>query len=66
MEVLLPVEAFGRMQIGMHGDLTAEGFAGRHSATVKVVDRVFDAASGTFGVQLELPNPGSKLGPVIK
>jgi hypothetical protein len=29
---------------------------GRYSATVKVVDRVIDAASGTFGVRLELPN----------
>ena len=26
-------------------------------ATVTVVDRVLDAASGTFGVRLALPNP---------
>jgi hypothetical protein len=25
-------------------------------ATVKIVDRVIDARSGTFGVRLELPN----------
>ena len=61
VEVLLPVEAFGKMQIGMHGEVVAEGFAGRQTATVKVVDRVFDAASGTFGVRLELSNPGGKL-----
>jgi multidrug efflux pump subunit AcrA (membrane-fusion protein) len=30
-------------------------------AKVTVVDRVVDAASGTFGVRLELPNPGYKL-----
>ena len=30
-------------------------------ATVTVVDRVFDAASGTFGVRLELPNPDGAL-----
>jgi len=28
---------------------------------VTVVDRVFDAASGTFGVRLELPNRQRKL-----
>jgi hypothetical protein len=28
---------------------------------VTVVDRVVDAASGTFGVRLELPNPDYKL-----
>jgi hypothetical protein len=28
---------------------------------VTVVDRVFDAASSTFGVRLELPNPDYSL-----
>jgi hypothetical protein len=28
---------------------------------VKVVDRVIDAASGTFGVRLELPNRNGKV-----
>ena len=28
----------------------------RHTATVKVIDRLLDAASGTFGVRLELAN----------
>ena len=35
--------------------------SGRYTATVKVIDRVMDAASGTFGVRMELPNPGLKL-----
>ena len=30
-------------------------------ARVTVVDRVVDAASGTFGVRLELPNPDYRL-----
>jgi hypothetical protein len=30
---------------------------GRYQSTVSMVDRVVDAASGTFGVQIELPNP---------
>lgn len=61
VEVLLPVQAFGKMRAGMVGEVTAEGFSERHTATVKLVDRVFDAASGTFGVRLELPNPEGKL-----
>jgi len=32
-----------------------------YPAKVIVVDRVFDSASGTFGVRLELPNPGNQL-----
>jgi len=30
---------------------------GAHEARVVIVDRLLDAASGTFGVRLELPNP---------
>jgi hypothetical protein len=30
---------------------------GVYTAVVKIVDTVIDAASGTFGVRLELPNP---------
>ena len=30
--------------------------AGRSPATITVVDSVFDSASGTFGVRLDLPN----------
>jgi len=32
-----------------------------YGAKVTVVDRVVDAASGTFGVRLELPNPNYRL-----
>lgn len=32
-------------------------FSGVYRATVSVVDPVIDAASGTFGVRLEVPNP---------
>jgi hypothetical protein len=32
-----------------------------HVATVGIVDRVIDAASGSFGVQLELPNPEHRI-----
>lgn len=61
VEVLLPMESFRKVQIGTQVGVTAEGISGNHSATVRVVDRVADAASGTIGVRLELPNPGGKL-----
>jgi RND family efflux transporter MFP subunit len=56
VEVVLPLDAYGKLRVGMTGQVTPEGLGGKHSALVKVVDRVFDAASGTFGVRLELPN----------
>jgi RND family efflux transporter MFP subunit len=58
VEVILPSSAFGRIQVGMRAAVVPE-FPGDtvHVAPVTVVDRVVDAASGTFGVRLELPNP---------
>jgi membrane fusion protein, multidrug efflux system len=34
---------------------------GSYNAVVSIVDAVFDAASGTFGVRLNLPNPDYRL-----
>jgi RND family efflux transporter MFP subunit len=57
VEVILPMEAYGKVEVGMTGAVTPESIGGRYTATVKVVDRVLDAASGTFGVRLEMSNP---------
>jgi multidrug efflux pump subunit AcrA (membrane-fusion protein) len=38
-----------------------QSIGGRHVATVKIVDKVIDAASGTFVARLELPNPTNAL-----
>jgi RND family efflux transporter MFP subunit len=57
VEVLLPIEAHGKVRRGMIAEVVPRVPAGvRHRATVKVIDTVFDAGSGTFGVRLELPN----------
>lgn len=57
VEVILPVALYGKIKIGQRAQIMPEQpVGGRHAATVKVVDRVIDAASGTFGVRLELPN----------
>jgi len=40
----------------MAGLVTPEGLQGRYPASVTVVDSIFDAASGMFGVRLEMKN----------
>jgi RND family efflux transporter MFP subunit len=62
VEVLLPVSAYGSVKIGTPVEVIPEIPSGaRYKAKVKVVDRVLDAASGTFGVRLELANPQRRL-----
>lgn len=62
VEVVLPVEAFGKVKVGARVDVMPDvPIGGKHTAVVSVVDRVFDAASGTFGVRLTLPNPQRKI-----
>lgn len=58
VEIVLPVKWFHSIKIGMRAKVFPEApVGGQYLAIVKVVDRVIDAASGTFGVRLELPNP---------
>ena len=58
----MPVEAYGKVKPGLQIDVAPEIPEGmRYRATVKVVDRLLDSASGTFGVRLELPNPKYEL-----
>ena len=62
IEVLLPASKFGSIKTGMKARVTPESpLEGSYTAEVKVVDRVVDASSGTFGVRLELPNPDNRL-----
>ena len=62
VEVIVPVAQLGRLSVGMRAEVMPEApVNGVYAARITVVDRVVDAASGTFGVRLELPNPGYKL-----
>jgi RND family efflux transporter MFP subunit len=62
VEVVVPNELFGMIKPGMSGDIFMEPLLhGGFKARVVVVDRVIDAGSGTFGVRLELANPGNKI-----
>jgi RND family efflux transporter MFP subunit len=56
VEVVLPLAAYGKLKNGASAEVIPEGLGGRYGATVVVIDSVFDSASGTFGVRLELPN----------
>ncbi len=67
VEVVLPVGMYGKIKRGDKVSVDAEApLAGRYTANVTIVDRVVDAASGTFGVRLELPNPKGEIPAGIK
>jgi RND family efflux transporter MFP subunit len=58
VEVHLPIAAFPFIKEGMKADIRpTQPAESVHTATVSVIDKVFDAASDTFGVRLVLPNP---------
>lgn len=62
VEVFAPVSMLDKIAVGMRGEVVPEKpVNGVYPARVTVVDRVVDAASGTFGVRLELPNPEYRL-----
>jgi membrane fusion protein, heavy metal efflux system len=62
VDVLVPAAAFGQIKPGRKASVVPELFnRNTHMAVVKTVDRVIDAASNTFRVRLELPNPDGAL-----
>jgi RND family efflux transporter MFP subunit len=57
VEVIAPVEMLGAVRVGMRAEVRPENpVGGGYPVKVTIVDRVIDAASGTFGIRLELPN----------
>ncbi len=61
VELIVPAEQFGSIRVGMTGRVNLAHGGGVQTARVVVVDRVIDAASGTFGVRLQMPNPGNRI-----
>jgi len=62
VELILPVQHYGSIKGGQRAWVLPEApVGGKYVARVEVVDRVVDAASGTFGVRLTLPNPDRKI-----
>lgn len=56
-DVPLPAALFGQVKPGTRATVTSVVGGGRFNGTVRSVDRVIDAASGTFVARLEVPNP---------
>lgn len=62
IEVVVPVEYYGAIKKGQYAEVVLEQpVGGNYKAKVVIVDHVIDAASGTFGVRLELKNPKLKI-----
>jgi membrane fusion protein, multidrug efflux system len=67
VEVVAPAELFGSVRLGASGSVSLKPLLpGVYPARVVVVDKLIDAASGTFGVRLQLPNPNHKIPAGIK
>jgi len=67
VELVLPLTHFGKIRTGQRARVMPEQpVGGNHGAVVEVVDSTLDAASGTFGVRLRLPNPGGRIPAGVK
>lgn len=67
VEIVLPVSYLGNIKPGSTLQVEPEApLKGSYTATVKVVDKVVDSASGTLGVRLELPNPDGSIPAGVK
>jgi len=62
VKVIVPLAYYRRVKPGQRVDVMPERpLEGHYAATVSVVDKVIDAASGTFQVRIDLPNPKDAL-----
>jgi RND family efflux transporter MFP subunit len=57
VDVIAPLSMFGQVHVGQKALVSPEEpIGGIYEATVRVVDPLVDAASGTFRIRIELPN----------
>jgi multidrug efflux pump subunit AcrA (membrane-fusion protein) len=63
VQALLPVKAFTQVKVGQTVSVTPEAPFGDKpiQARVRTVDRVLDAAAGTFGIVAEIDNANGAL-----
>jgi RND family efflux transporter MFP subunit len=62
VEVIVPVTYLDHITVGMQANVAPNvGTSKKYLATVESIDRVADAASGTYGIRLNLPNPDYKI-----
>ena len=60
-EIVLRSDHYGTLEPGMPVEVLVGPDGKPYQGTVKIVDKVIDAASGTYGVRVEVPNPGASL-----
>lgn len=61
-EAFVPIAHHPALHLGQEVTIRPEApFAQDHSARITVIDQVFDAATGTFGIVAELVNPEGRL-----
>lgn len=62
VEIIAPIRLLGTVKRGMYAEIWPEGpKKGPYKAKVNIIDRVVDAASGTFGIRLLLNNPKHRI-----
>ena len=62
VEVVASSNLFGKIKTGMAVEVKPDyPVNSTYKATVSTVDRIIDAASGSFSIRLSLPNPDDKL-----
>jgi RND family efflux transporter MFP subunit len=62
VRIVLPGSIYPQVKTGMKALVMPEKpHSGRFNASVSSIDRIVDAASGTFQVRLDLANPGNAL-----
>lgn len=61
VEVIVPVEFLGKIKPGMQAEVWTDVVDTTWQAEVSLVDRVADAASGTYVARLALPNPDYRI-----
>ncbi|MFP4039918.1 MAG: efflux RND transporter periplasmic adaptor subunit [Desulfosudaceae bacterium] len=62
VEVVVPAADYGSIRRGMKARIMPDDPpGGTYQGRVVIVDEIIDAASGTFGVRVKLPNPGHRL-----
>lgn len=67
VEIIAPVSMIGKTKVGMDAYVFPEQpVGGTHKAKVKIIDRVIDPASGTFGIRLEMKNANYKIPAGVK
>ena len=62
IEAIVPMENFGKIKKGMLAEILPEILTDEKlTGQVRIVDRIGDTASNTFGVRLHLPNPENRI-----